>query len=100
MSAQPDKAAKIFDVAVELADPGERAAYLETACGHDRELRAEVEQLLHHADAAGSFLKPAGDAPDKEPWPRIDPYGLGLEEQRPRGSQDVQHCDLRPTRAD
>jgi serine/threonine protein kinase len=55
MSTQ-DLAARIFEAAVELATPGERAAYLDAACGPNQHLRAEVEQLLAHDDAAGSFL--------------------------------------------
>jgi tetratricopeptide (TPR) repeat protein/serine/threonine protein kinase len=55
MSTQ-DLAARIFEAAVELATPGERAAYLDAACGPDQQLRAEVEQLLAHDEAAGSFL--------------------------------------------
>jgi serine/threonine-protein kinase len=63
MNAPQDKVASIFDVAVELV-AGQRAAYLEAACGHNPQLRAEVEQLLRHDDAAGSFLhSPARPAP-------------------------------------
>jgi serine/threonine protein kinase len=56
MGTSADKAASIFDAAVELADPAQRAAYLDAACGPDAALRAEVEQLLRHDRAAGSFL--------------------------------------------
>src|ERR1700693_6301843 len=56
MGAQPDRAASVFDAAVELGTAAERAAYLDAACGQDRRLRAEVEGLLEHDDAAGSFL--------------------------------------------
>jgi serine/threonine protein kinase/tetratricopeptide (TPR) repeat protein len=57
-----EKAARIFDTAVELESPAERAAYLEQACGQDAQLREEVEQLLQHDRAAGSFLEsPASD---------------------------------------
>jgi WD40 repeat protein/serine/threonine protein kinase len=56
MGGQPDKAAGIFDAAVELGTSAERAAYLDAACGQDAQLRAEVEGLLKHDDAAGSFL--------------------------------------------
>src|SRR5262245_50984843 len=86
MSASPDKVAGIFDAAVELATPGQRAAYLDAACGADQQLRAEVEQLLQHDEVAGSFLnRPAGpgliaavDAPSLSEWPGtvIGPYRL------------------------
>jgi serine/threonine-protein kinase len=56
MSAQADRAAEIFDAAAEIADDAARAAYLDAACGQDTSLRAEVEELLAHDRAAGSFL--------------------------------------------
>jgi serine/threonine protein kinase len=56
MGGQPDKAASIFDAAVELGTAIERAAYLDAACGQDAQLRAEVEELLAHDEAAASFL--------------------------------------------
>jgi serine/threonine protein kinase/WD40 repeat protein len=56
MRSQSDDVARIFGEAAELQNPAERAAYLDGACGQDARLRAEVEQLLHHDDAAGSFL--------------------------------------------
>jgi serine/threonine protein kinase/WD40 repeat protein len=56
MGGQPDKAANIFDAAVELGTAAERAAYLDAACGQDAQLRAEVEGLLAHDNASGSFL--------------------------------------------
>src|SRR5262245_59284332 len=65
MGVHQDEAARIFDAAVELRTPGERAAYLDAVCGQDPQLRAEVEELLQHDDAAGSFLDlPAG--PDSQ----------------------------------
>ena len=56
MGGQTDRAARIFDAAVDLRTPAERAAYLDAACGQDLQLRAEVEELLKHDAAAGSFL--------------------------------------------
>jgi serine/threonine protein kinase/Tol biopolymer transport system component len=41
---------------VRAAQPGERAALLDSGCGGDPELKREVEQLLDAEDAAGSFL--------------------------------------------
>jgi hypothetical protein len=58
MSARQDQVANIFAAAVELPAAAERAAYLDAACGADSQLRAEVEQLLQHDEAAGSFLSP------------------------------------------
>src|ERR1043166_8541786 len=57
MSSPKDKLARVFDAAVELETPGERAAFLDAACGQDKLFRAEVEQLLKHDDVAGSFLE-------------------------------------------
>jgi hypothetical protein len=56
MGARQDRLASIFDAVVELATPAQREAYLDAACGQDSALRAEVEQLLAHDEAAGSFL--------------------------------------------
>jgi serine/threonine protein kinase/Tfp pilus assembly protein PilF len=85
MGAQQDKAARIFDAAVELASPAEQAAYLDAACGRDRQLRADVEELLEHDALAGSFLnrsaRPVLQATSEEPISErpgtvIGPYKL------------------------
>ncbi len=56
-------AEEIFHKAMEIADPTERAAYLEQACGADGKLKAEVEALLKAHEQAGDFLEsPAMDA--------------------------------------
>src|SRR5262245_36011589 len=47
---------EIFNAAVNLA-PDERAAFLDRACGANRELRDEVESLLQAHDAPDSFLR-------------------------------------------
>jgi tetratricopeptide (TPR) repeat protein len=47
---------EIFLAAVEKA-PADRAAYLDTACGSDIDLRAQVEALLRSHDEAGSLLE-------------------------------------------
>jgi hypothetical protein len=52
----------IFIAALQKADPAERSAYLEQACGQDNALRRRVELLLHVYDQAGSFLQ--GPAPN------------------------------------
>ncbi len=55
-------------------DPAQRTAFLDKACGDDRELRAEVERLLAAHEQAGSFLESPlmpdpkamfGDRPDE-----------------------------------
>src|ERR1051325_2019784 len=45
-----------FQSARKRATAGERAAFLDGACGNDVQLRAEVEQLLAAEDSAGSFI--------------------------------------------
>ena len=55
-SNRHDKAG-LFEAAAEIADPQVRAAFLEDACGDDRALRQEIEALLRHDGAAGSFLE-------------------------------------------
>jgi serine/threonine protein kinase/tetratricopeptide (TPR) repeat protein len=47
---------KVFDAALQFKAPGERAAYLQGACGDDVELRQQVEGLLHAHEHGGSFL--------------------------------------------
>ncbi len=54
---------RLFNAAAELADPAQRAAFLDAACGVDESLRVGIEDLLRHDVAAGSFLEsPAVDA--------------------------------------
>jgi WD40 repeat protein/serine/threonine protein kinase len=73
----------VFQEAVEL-DPASRAAYIQTMCGVDEELRTEVEALLQANDEAGSFLSsPAridsfAEVADLDPWigQLIGPYQL------------------------
>src|SRR5262245_16657568 len=81
MPVQHDQAARIFDAAAELESPAARAAYLDAACGPDRALRAEVEELLAHDFAARSFLdRPLAatvDEPAAErPGATVGPYKL------------------------
>ena len=59
----------LFHAAAELKDPAQRAALLDAACGQNQQLRAEIEELLRHDDAAGSYL-------DK---PAVRPGGSGQE---------------------
>jgi serine/threonine protein kinase len=85
MGTQRDRAAKLFEAAVELPSAAERSAYLDAACGQDTQLRAEVEELLAHDQAAGSFLNVSEqpqpqatvDDPSRErPGTVIGPYKL------------------------
>ena len=53
MAVDAARAKSLFLTASDLADPAERAAYLERECGGDAELRARVEALLA-ADGSGA----------------------------------------------
>jgi eukaryotic-like serine/threonine-protein kinase len=62
MSAEPKpspggREREIFLGALGKSDPGERAAFLEAACGQDRALRSRVEELVRGRDEVGSFLE-------------------------------------------
>src|SRR5262249_15033121 len=58
MTEEPtDRVEAVFDGAADLTGT-EREAYLEAACGGDRALRAEVEELLAH-DKRSMADKPA-----------------------------------------
>src|SRR5262245_3089418 len=61
---------QVFLAALDLADPADRAAYLEKACGGDVELRRRVEELLAAHFKPGTFLdEPLGR--QLEPGPTI-----------------------------
>jgi len=47
---------RLFNAAAEIADPSERARYLNEACRGDVHLRAEIDDLLRLDAEAGSFL--------------------------------------------
>ncbi len=46
----------IFSQALELKSAAERAAYLDRACGENRQLRAEVEALLRADEKSGDLF--------------------------------------------
>jgi serine/threonine protein kinase len=56
MNEAADHDVEVFTEALKLP-PGERAAYLERACGNDVELRQRVEALLEGHDRVGDFLE-------------------------------------------
>jgi serine/threonine protein kinase len=56
MDLLDDRVKAIFDAALEIVLPGERAAYLDQACADAPELRQKVETLLKAFADAGSFL--------------------------------------------
>src|SRR6266702_2322226 len=56
MNGSPNRDVVVFAEALQLS-AGERADYLERACGADAELRQRVERLLKAHDHAGDFLE-------------------------------------------
>ena len=88
MSESFDQELAIFSEARRLA-PERRAAFLDTACAGDPELRRRVEELMRASDGAQSFMKiSAGErldagllrrataVPAEKPGDRIDRYEL------------------------
>ncbi len=95
----------VFAAALDIADPVERAAYLDAACGGDAALRKHLDELIAAQEKLGSFLAkppplPEGTADYKPvaegPGAVVGPYklmeqigegGFGLvfvaEQQRP-----------------
>jgi hypothetical protein len=76
----------LFCGALERSSPGERAAYLDAACGPDAGLRARVEALLRAHEQAGGFLRDQPEVGDpgatvdepvrERPGTVIGPYKL------------------------
>jgi serine/threonine protein kinase/tetratricopeptide (TPR) repeat protein len=56
MTESPDLTESVFAAAVALADPAERAAYLDQACANNPALRARIDALLRAHDRAGHLL--------------------------------------------
>jgi eukaryotic-like serine/threonine-protein kinase len=52
----------IFNDALEIADPVQRAGYLDRACGEDLALRRSIEELIQAGHDAGGFLHGDGSA--------------------------------------
>src|SRR5579871_231455 len=85
MGTNDPGAVTILSEAVEIADVGERAAYLDRACGDDAELRRQVESLLSAHFRAGGFLEAPpltptltdeGPRPPEGPGSIVGPYRL------------------------
>jgi Tol biopolymer transport system component len=81
-SARWHRVRDLFARAVER-EPEGRAAFLDDACGEDRGLRAEVEELLESYGQAGDFLEaPAGAVSNAHdqlrvgPGTRLGPYEI------------------------
>jgi serine/threonine protein kinase len=82
----PDKQRidSIFLAAAEKATPDERAAYLDSACGTDTELRKRVERLLTAQSKVGSFLEaPAAGLPSPPSARGVGGEGVGATVDEP-----------------
>src|SRR5688572_23982578 len=55
MTEQASSERSIFEAAIEMRSPTERAAYVDDACGSDSALRQEVEALLAAHDRLGTI---------------------------------------------
>src|SRR5262249_30248251 len=85
MEKQPLSVREVFDRAVEIEAPVERAAYLDQACAAAPEFRQKVEALLQAYEDAGSYLEAPASAPavtvdepaiSERPGTVIGPYKL------------------------
>src|SRR5262249_55987128 len=65
----------LFFAALEKQSAAERAAFLDTACGGDTELRRQVEKLLQAEARVGDFLqKPVGELLAEAPEHPHEPH--------------------------
>src|SRR5262249_38079898 len=78
----------IFMAALEIADPAERAAYLEQACGGDAALRHQVETLLAAHEREGGFLDvPALEQVAARPRPGVPAIPPTVAPEAPEETQ-------------
>src|SRR5262249_34506367 len=75
MAVDAARAKSLFLAASDLADPAERAAYLERECGGDAELRARVEALLRANDSAPLPVAPGATIDSAPGLPETKVYG-------------------------
>jgi serine/threonine protein kinase/tetratricopeptide (TPR) repeat protein len=75
MAFDAARAKTLFLAASDLADPAERAAYLDRECGGDAELRARVEALLRANDAAPLPTAPEASVDSAPGQPETEDYG-------------------------
>src|SRR5262245_48956198 len=71
MAPDPARAKSIFLAASDMADPAERAAFLDRECGDNNALRVRVEALLR-ADATGPVGASATVTPPTDSGPTAD----------------------------
>src|SRR5438067_13656840 len=71
MPAELSRVETIFNDALEIAAPQERAAFLDRACGDDADLRRRVEALLAAHDNTGDVLRLPGSQRTLERLPVV-----------------------------
>jgi serine/threonine protein kinase/formylglycine-generating enzyme required for sulfatase activity len=75
MAVDAARAKSLFLAASDLADPAERAAFLDRECGGDADLRARVEALLRANDAAPPPAAPGATVDSGPGLPETEDYG-------------------------
>jgi WD40 repeat protein/serine/threonine protein kinase/tetratricopeptide (TPR) repeat protein len=75
MAVDAARAKSLFLAASDLADPAERAAFLDRECGGDADLRARVEALLRANDAAPPPSAPEPTVDSAVGQPATEDYG-------------------------
>jgi len=75
MAVDAARAKTLFLAASDLANPVERAAYLDRECDGDAELRARVEALLRANDAAPLAVAPEATVDSAPGLPETEDYG-------------------------
>jgi serine/threonine protein kinase/tetratricopeptide (TPR) repeat protein len=81
---------EIFNAALELATPVERAAFLDRECGVDAALRVRVEELLKASDAAGGFLGDERDPARRGGAGKISPTGAAVSSHESDADAPIQ----------
>ena len=82
MNSDPDLEESIFNSALLLETPEARAAYLDSSCAGNPELRRQVEELIAAGEAAGTFLAqpalaiPLIETPDATSRESVTPAGF------------------------
>ena len=77
----------IFLAAIEIAEPAERAAYVEKTCGSNATLRVQVEELLKTHGQASQFLETpaaAGQSAIAETF--VTGHSVSASERHPESS--------------
>src|SRR5512140_2819647 len=76
MHASLSRVQSLFEKALTIADPPERASWLQRTCSGDNELQQEVESLLLAHERSGSFMQVRRAMPQSEL--RLQCPGTGL----------------------